>query len=131
MFAEVDANTVDADASESIKSDERTDPYDKTVLRFFCTYDGSGNGGSLTKYTLNYFVRDGTVEVLEEQGRNTGLVSISHSPHTASAIARTRLTLFFLQPGSVSQNAGAVETPGARRLRRWGARVWKAGWRGE
>jgi len=105
VFAEVDANTVDADASESIKSDERTDPYDKTVLRFFCTYDGSGNGGSLTKYTLNYFVRDGTVEVLEEQGRNTGLDPFP--------------------------NAGAVETPGARRLRRWGARVWKAGWRGE
>ena len=43
------------------------------MLRFFCSYDGRANGGTLTKYTLNYFTRDDTVEVLEEQGRNTGL----------------------------------------------------------
>ena len=48
------------------------DPSDDTVLRFFCSYDGRANGGTLTKYTLNYFTRDDTVEVLEERAGTPG-----------------------------------------------------------
>jgi len=66
VFAEV-KNVVNSDVAEL----ESPDPYDQTVLRFFCTYDGGF--GVVAKYTLNYFCRDNTVEVLEEQGRNTGL----------------------------------------------------------
>jgi hypothetical protein len=79
VFAEKNANE-QSDVSDS-KIDSKivtdassaTDPFDDTVLRFFCSYDGRANGGALLKYTLNYFLRDNTVEVLEEQGRNTGL----------------------------------------------------------
>jgi hypothetical protein len=84
VFAEKDPNAnlresdeSSADSRESAKRESERespfDPSDDTVLRFFCSYDGRANGGTLTKYTLNYFTRDDTVEVLEEQGRNTGL----------------------------------------------------------
>ena len=85
VFAEKDANakpnddgeggeSADAKAKAKAKSsDAATDLLDDVVLRFFCSYDGRANGGAVLKYTLNYFLRDNTVEVLEEQGRNTGL----------------------------------------------------------
>ena len=76
VFAEKDPNANlirESDSRESAKRESPLDPSDDTVLRFFCSYDGRANGGTLTKYTLNYFTRDDTVEVLEEQGRNTGL----------------------------------------------------------
>lgn len=78
VFAEKNANeqsdvSGDPIDSKMVTDASATDPFDDTVLRFFCSYDGRANGGALLKYTLNYFLRDNTVEVLEEQGRNTGL----------------------------------------------------------
>ena len=46
---------------------------DRRVLRFFCSWDDRGSdGGDLHRYTLNYYLADGTVEVLENLGRNSG-----------------------------------------------------------
>ena len=75
VFAEKDpnANLIRQSIRAIRQARSPLDPSDDTVLRFFCSYDGRANGGTLTKYTLNYFTRDDTVEVLEEQGRNTGL----------------------------------------------------------
>lgn len=77
VFAEKNANVADVSGAEvdskMVTDAPASDPFDDTVLRFFCSYDGRANGGALLKYTLNYFLRDNTVEVLEEQGRNTGL----------------------------------------------------------
>ena len=56
-------------ASMMIKSDGS----DRRVLRFFCTWDDrASDGGELHRYTLNYYLADGTVEVLESLGRNSG-----------------------------------------------------------
>ena len=48
------------------------DAMDRRVLRFFCAWDDRANGGVVSRYVLNYFLGDGTVEVLEEQLRNAG-----------------------------------------------------------
>ena len=39
------------------------------MLRFFCAWDDRANeGGALVRYTLNYYLSDGTIEVLESTG---------------------------------------------------------------
>ena len=64
------------DAVEGARGDENADPkmdaMDRRVLRFFCAWDDRANGGVVSSYVLNYFLGDGTVEVLEEQLRNAG-----------------------------------------------------------
>ena len=71
VFAALEKSPEESAAKKS--SLKIADPFDATVLRFYCAYDGRANGCSVLKYTLHFFLRDNTVEVLEEQGRNTGL----------------------------------------------------------
>ena len=61
----------DADDAVGDERDPRTDAFDRRVLRFFCSWkDGSerDSESETCHYTLNYFLRDGTVEVLEDSG---------------------------------------------------------------
>lgn len=52
---------------------KKSDGSDRRVLRFFCSWDDRrSDGGELHRYTLNYYLADGTVEVLETLGRNSG-----------------------------------------------------------
>ena len=117
VFAEKDANAKPNDedeggetavSSKTKTSNATSDPFDDTVLRFFCSCDGRANGGAVSKYTLHYFLRDNTVEVLEEQGRNTGLDPFP------KMLARTRLPAnggFDVGPpgeGRLSAGAGEV-----------------------
>ena len=85
------------DAVEGARGDENADPkmdaMDRRVLRFFCAWDDRANGGVVSSYVLNYFLGDGTVEVLEEQLRNAGrdpfpkMLARSRCPRTARSMS--------------------------------------------
>ena len=70
--AEAARGGVDEDARGDENADPKMDALDRRVLRFFCAWDDRANGGVVSRYVLNYFLGDGTVEVLEEQSRNAG-----------------------------------------------------------
>ena len=62
-----------AASSAVVGYSERSDGSDRRVLRFFCSWDDrASDGGELHRYTLNYYLSDGTIEVLESLGRNSG-----------------------------------------------------------
>lgn len=63
---------VDEDSRGDENADPKMDALDRRVLRFFCAWDDRANGGVVSRYVLNYFLGDGTVEVLEEQSKNAG-----------------------------------------------------------
>ena len=52
-------------ASSNQIAEPAIDPFTKDVLSFKCSWDDSVQG--IVHYTLNYFLADGTVEVLEEE----------------------------------------------------------------
>lgn len=46
---------------------------DSAVLRFMCAWDNTSNiFGEVLAFQLHYYVRDGTVEIREVLGRNSG-----------------------------------------------------------
>lgn len=65
VFAADPVEVVIGSSASSDPAEPARDPFTKDVLSFKCSWDDSVQG--IVHYTLNYFLADGTVEVLEEE----------------------------------------------------------------